>query len=278
MQITVVYNSGAAGAAALYPAVCRVLHAAGVQVVSPPTEGALPSAEEIRRALQGSSLAIAIGGDGTIMHTAKVAALADCPVLGINGGHLGFLAGLERQELDALPRLLTGDYTPEPHMLLEITVDGPQGTYRYLAMNEAVVSRGAFSRLVDAHIAIDGQDVLTCHGDGVIVATPTGSTAYSLSAGGPVVDPAVPCILLTPICSHSLDSRSRLFPADTVLQLRAGIAAGEDAFLTVDGEENCPLTNAHRVTVRRADKVATLIRLKSATFYDILSQKIAGRR
>ena len=163
-------------------------------------------------------------------------------------------------------------------MLLQVTVHTADGERTYLAMNEAVVSRGAFSRLVDVHVAKDGQEILTSQGDGVILATPTGSTAYSLSAGGPVVDPSVPCILLTPICSHSLDSRSRLFPSDTVLTVRAGVSDGEEAFLTVDGEENMPLCGDDRITIRRSDRVAHLIRLKSTTFYDILSQKITGRR
>lgn len=275
MQITVVYNYAVKGADGIYDAVCDILHRAGATVVSPACEGGLPSAEGIRQALQGSDLAVAVGGDGTIMHVAKAAALMDCPVLGINGGHLGFLAGLERQELEALPRLLEGRYTLEPRMLLEIMVHKADGDYTFLAMNEAVISRGAFSRLVDVQVTVNDRQVMTCHGDGVILATPTGSTAYSLSAGGPVVDPTVPCLLLTPICSHSLDSRSRLFPADTVLTVQAG---EEEAFLTVDGEENLSFSGADRITVRRADKIARLIRLKEATFYDILSQKITGRR
>lgn len=275
MQITVVYNCAAKGADGIFLAVCDALRRAGATVVSPACEGGLPSAEGIRQALQGSELAVAVGGDGTIMHVAKAAAPADCPVLGINGGHLGFLAGLERQELEALPRLLTGDYTLESRMLLEITVHKADGCHSFLAMNEAVVSRGSFSRLVDVQVTVNDRQVMTCHGDGIILATPTGSTAYSLSAGGPVVDPAVPCLLLTPICSHSLDSRSRLFPADTLLTVRTGDA---EAFLTVDGEENLSLSAEDYVTVRRADRIARLIRLKEATFYDILSQKITGRR
>ncbi len=278
MQITVIYNAAAKGAAAIYPTVCDSLRRAGATVVSPACDGGLPSTDTIADALLGSAAAVAIGGDGTIMHVAKAAALADLPVLGINGGHLGFLAGLEREELDSLHRLLTGEYVIEPHILLDVTLHSDRGTDTYLAMNEAVVARGAFSRLLDAHVSIDGHEILTCQGDGVILATPTGSTAYSLSAGGPVVDPAVPCILLTPICSHSLDSRSRLFPADTELAVGARIAAGEEAFLTVDGEANVPLSDADSVTVKRSGLSAKLIRLKSATFYDVLSQKIAGRR
>lgn len=275
MQITVVYNCATKDAANLFDQVCDILRQAGATVVSPSCTDGLPSAEGIRQALHGSDLAVAVGGDGTIVHVAKAAASADCPVLGINGGHLGFLAGLERQELEALPCLLAGEYVLEPRMLLKIEVHKADSDYAFLAMNEAVISRGSFSRLVDVHVSKDGSEILTAHGDGVILATPTGSTAYSLSAGGPVVDPAVPCVLLTPICAHSLDSRSRLFPADTVLTVRTG---DTEAFLTVDGEENLSLSGDDYVTIRRADEVARLIRLKETTFYDILKQKIAGRR
>ncbi len=275
MQITVIPNRLADGTATLFEEVCDRLRRAGAVVVTPGDADSLPTLDGIRHALQGSDLAVAVGGDGTIMHVAKAAALADLPVLGINGGHLGFLAGLERQELDALPALLEGRYTAQSHLLLQVTVHKGDTRQTYLAMNEAVLSRGAFSRLLNVQVAVDGQPILETRGDGVIVATPTGSTAYSLSAGGPVVDPTVSCILLTPICPHSLDSRSRLFPAEATLTLRGSAAEGEQTFLTVDGEENLSLGKDDYITVERAAQTARLIRLKAATFYDVLSQKIS---
>ena len=245
MQITVIPNGKSPDTAVLAVAVCQRLRQMGVAVVMERQEGGLPSAARIARSLAGSDLAVAVGGDGTIMHVAKAAALADRPVLGINGGHLGFLAGLERDGLDALPRLLTGDYTTERRLLLEITVERGKERQVYYAMNEAVISRGALSRLVDVTVSSGQQEVLACRGDGVIVATPTGSTAYSLSAGGPVVDPAV--------------------------------ASGE-AFVTVDGEENAAFSPEDRIGVRRAERPARLIRLTDVTFYQELQQKIIGRR
>lgn len=275
MQITVIPNGKSANTAVLSVAVCQRLRQAGAEVRLERQEGGLPAASRIARSLEGSALAVAVGGDGTIMHVAKAAALADCPVLGINGGHLGFLAGLEREGLDRLPRLLTGDYVTEQRLLLEVAVERSGQRKIYYAMNEAVISRGALSRLVDVTVTDGAQDVLACRGDGVIVATPTGSTAYSLSAGGPVVDPAVECLLVTPVCPHTVTSRSQILPASARLTVQ--VASGE-AFVTVDGEENAAFTPEDRVRIRRAERPARLIRLTDVTFYDELQQKIIGRR
>lgn len=241
-------------------------------------QGNVPTTDQLIQALGGCDAAVAIGGDGTIMHVAKAAAMVGCPVLGINGGRLGFLAGLEPEDLSRVTSLTNGQYAVDQRALLEITVHTEAGDTTFIAMNEVVVSRGSLSRLVDVTVHSGRQEILTCRGDGIIVATPTGSTAYSLSAGGPVVDPAVDCILLTPVCPHSLDSRSRVLPADAVLTLQATIADGERAFITVDGEQNIPLGVADRVTVRRAATAARLIRLGDTDFYDGLRHKLFDRR
>lgn len=277
MLITIVPNRIRPETDRLTAAVSARLRAAGatVRLVE---EATLPPLQELTAALRGSDIAVAIGGDGTIMHVAKAAAAAACPVLGVNGGHLGFLAGVEPEELDALDGLLDGAYTVDDRALLEITVHRADGPRTLLAMNEAVVARGSLSRLVDVTVTAAERLIMTCRGDGIIVATPTGSTAYSLSAGGPVVDPAVACMLLTPVCPHSLDSRSRVIPAHIPLTIQAIAADGEQAFLTVDGEENIPLTAADIVTVRPAALSARLIRLTGTDFYDGLRHKLSDRR
>lgn len=277
MRIAVIPNDRSAQATDLTAQVCQRLKNAGAEVLAIACEGGLPSSTEIASRLGGCSLAIALGGDGTIMHVAKAAATVGCPVLGINGGHLGFLAGLEQDELAALDGLLDETYCEEDRTLLRVTVQKEDGEHTFLAMNEAVVSRGAVSRLVDLHIAGNGQEILSCCGDGAIIATPTGSTAYSLSAGGPVVDPSVACMLLTPVCPHTLDSRTRILPPDSVLTVTAAADGGE-AFVTVDGEENVAFTSADQVIIRQADEVARLIRLKPTTFYDAFSRKLMDRR
>ena len=277
MTITLIPNRIKPEADSLMTEVAISLQSAGV-AVNTVQDAVLPPAAALTEALEGSDMAIAIGGDGTIMHVAKAAAEIGCPVLGINGGRVGFLAGIEPEELECLPQLLNGDYMVDERLLLDITVHTAQGEQTFLAMNEAVLSRGSLSRLLDVTVTADGGDVMTCRGDGIIVATPTGSTAYSLSAGGPVVDPAVDCILLTPVCPHALDSRSRLLPAYTELTLRATTADGETAYLTVDGEENIPLSPEDYVTISRADTTARLIRLTAATVHDGLRRKLSDRR
>ena len=277
MTITLIPNRIKPEADTLMTEVAIALQSAGVSV-NTVQDTVLPPAAALTEALEGSDVAVAIGGDGTIMHVAKAAAEISCPVLGINGGRVGFLAGIEPEELEQLPQLLSGDYMVDERLLLDITVHTAEGEQTFLAMNEAVLSRGSLSRLVDVTVTADGGDVMTCRGDGMIVATPTGSTAYSLSAGGPVVDPAVDCILLTPVCPHALDSRSRLLPAYTELTLRAATADSEMAYLTVDGEENIPLAPQDYVTISRADTTARLIRLTAATVHDGLRRKLSDRR
>lgn len=278
MRIAVIPNLHTPQTAPLFDEVCQRLQIAGAQVEPVTYLGGLPSISAVASALTDCDLAVAVGGDGTIVHVAKAAAATDRPVLGINGGHLGFLAGLEKNELDALPRLLTGGYTTEPRRLLKVTVHKGDTAYTYLAMNEAVVSRGGLSRLLDTCITVDGREVLSSRGDGMIIATPTGSTAYSLSAGGTVVDPAVDCLLLTPVCPHSVHSRPMILPAAVRLTVQATAPDGETAFLTVDGEENIAIAPGDRLTIEQADRTARLIRLKTATFYDVLEQKMLGRR
>ena len=278
MIVTVIPNLNKPQTESLYRAVCDRLRALGASLRTVETTCGLPAAADLIEAMRGSDVAIAVGGDGTIVHVAKAAAMTDCPVLGVNGGRLGFLAGAEPTELDGLAALLSGAYAVEQRALLEITVHTADGSRSVLAMNEAVLSRGSMSRLVDVSVAANGCELLVCRGDGVIVATPTGSTAYSLSAGGPVIDPAVDCILVTPVCPHSLDSRSRVLPGGITLQLQAIAADGDDAFITVDGEENIPLAATDRVEVRRAEIVTRLIRLTDASFYDGLRCKLFDRR
>ncbi len=217
---------------------------------------------------------VAIGGDGTIMHIAKQAASLSVPVLGINSGKLGFLAGMEMDELHLLQDLVDGKYITEERLLLDVTVKGVDKSY--LAMNEAVLSRGALSRLVDVAVTSGEREIMCCRADGVMVASPTGSTAYSLSAGGPVVDPQVPCLLLTPICPHSLYARSYVLPAQTELCIRTTDGRGE-TFLTVDGEMEVPLTTDGMVYVKRSNLTAKLIRLQERSFYDVLDKKLIGR-
>lgn len=278
MLIAVVPNQIKTENDALVRAVSQRLAQLGANVRVVCAEGGLPTADQLAKALTDCDKVIAIGGDGTIMHVAKVAGSLGLSVLGINGGRVGFLAGMEPDELDKLDKLLSDTCSEESRRLLDVTVHTAAGMQTLLAMNEVVVSRGSLSRLVDVTVHSGETEVLTCRGDGVIVATPTGSTAYSLSAGGPVIDPAVCCLLLTPVCPHSLDSRSRVLPHDMVLTLQATTADGKPAFITIDGEQNIPLAPTDTVEIGVSEQAVRLINLTDTHFCDKLRYKLLDRR
>lgn len=216
---------------------------------------------------------IAVGGDGTIIHTARHASRADKPILGVNLGRLGFLAGVERDELYLLRRLFDGSYTVRRHMMLDVTVHGAAGEKTYCALNDAVVS-GAQSKIFDFGLSVDGSETYRFRADGLILATPTGSTAYSLSAGGPVLDPQMDCILFTPICPHSLFNRSTVFSADKHLTVSADSEYSGDVFLTVDGDAPIRIARSDTISVRRSERATLLIKMDDRNFYDIVNRKI----
>lgn len=275
MRIAVIANGQTAGVTDALEPVCRRLRALGAEVLTTALSGTFPP-DTADEQIAAAELVVALGGDGTIIHIAKRAAVCGKAVLGINCGQLGFMAGLETDELDRLDGLLNGHYRIETRMMLRVRRESPDGTQEFHALNEAVVSRGDLSRMVELEIENRAQPVVRYRADGVIVSTPTGSTAYSLSAGGPVVDPAVDCLLLTPICPHSLHSRPYIFGADAELSVRAH-QRGHHAFLTVDGEEGVAVTEADRVLVSRSELSARLIQMKERAFHEVLSQKLLDR-
>ena len=234
--------------------------------------GAFAAPEELYR---NCEVVIAVGGDGTMIQVAKQAAFYHKPVLGINSGTVGFMAGLEPHELEQLGALREGNYRLDHRMMLEITVEG----HRYYSLNEAVVSRGELARIVDIDIGLSGSAPISYHADGLIVATPTGSTAYSLSAGGPVIDPSVDGIVVTPICPHSLNTRPMFLHPDTSLCVTADCRNRAVVYLSVDGEDHPLPVNRKSIAIRRAkDVMVRLIRIKNDSFYEVLKQKIIDRK
>ena len=233
----------------------------------------LPAGE----AMEACTACIAIGGDGTILHAAKRALKFGKPVLGINLGRLGFLATLEADQLEKLEQLVSGAYQVEERMLLDVELQKASGSRRDLALNDAVLSKGELSRIVDIEVSCRQRAVSRFRADGVIAATPTGSTAYALSAGGPVVDPALDCISLTPICPHSLVSRTILFEAGSQLEIRAAGSDSSPLFLTIDGEEGVPVREEDRLIIRKSDTSARIINLSGKRFYEVLNEKLLGR-
>lgn len=218
-------------------------------------------------------LIIAIGGDGTILHSAKHAVEQNVPLLGINVGRLGFLAGLEPEDLSCLSRLARRDYRLDSRMLLDVLYRSDNVERRLLALNDVVISKGALSRMIEVEVECSGAPVMSCRADGMILATPTGSTAYSLSAGGPIIEPSLSSICLTPVCPHSLLNRPMLFSDDKVISVRASRLNLYPIYVTVDGDEGPRLDQGGTLCVSRSQKHLQMIDLREKSFYEILSSK-----
>ena len=226
-----------------------------------------------------ADLAIAVGGDGTTLNVAKSAALAGIATLGINAGRLGFMSGLEKNELDLLSELVSGNYKIEERMMLQAkVVDENENALCYHCLNDAVISRGDLARLIDISVYCDGREITDTRADGMIISTPTGSTAYSMAAGGPVVSPDNSCFIVTPICPHSLLNRSIVFSADKELEVSVGNDKNNNAFLSIDGATSIEINSNSRILISKSDLTAKLIKLKPDNFYEILKKKIIERR
>ncbi len=221
---------------------------------------------------------IAVGGDGTIIHSSRHAAMAEKPILGINVGRLGFVAGLETDELDKLKKLIDGDYTIENRMMLEIRLVNQGKEETHLALNDAVIARGALSRILDIAVHFNDKNVCEYRADGLIISTPTGSTAYSLSAGGPVIDPSINCILLSPICPHSLLTRPVIFGPDAKLSVTACSHYKSEIILSVDGDTFIQIADNQKINFCRSERMVRIIKLKDDNFYEVVNEKLAERR
>jgi NAD+ kinase len=230
-----------------------------------------PLTQEIR----SSDLLITFGGDGTILHLAKLAALHKIPVLGINMGSLGFIAELEATELDTLKRLKDWDFQVENRMMLDVTVlrDGKQ-VYQNLGLNDAVIREGPISHVVHLRIESDGHHLADIAGDGVIIATPTGSTAYSLSAGGPVMEPTTPAMVVCPICTHNMRFSSYVLSPEHHLTIEMERNGRKPVFLFVDESRAFPLKAEDRVCVQKSKYVTKLVRLSEKSFCEIFAKKM----
>ena len=231
------------------------------------------------RELPGADLIICFGGDGTILHMSKTANRAGIPILGVNIGTMGFMAELENTELEQLRRLATGDYTIDKRMMLDVTVYRDRDIiFHDICLNDVVVTKGAVARIVHLAVECDGVEAMECGGDGVIVATPTGSTAYSLSAGGPIVEPAAHSILVTPICAHDVGSRCMVASDKRVITVKLIRNARRNAYLSVDGGKSVRLSMGDTTIIKKSNLETSLIRLKDRSFYDVVNQKFRDNR
>ena len=226
------------------------------------------------RELPGASMVICFGGDGTILHMAKAATRQRIPILGVNIGTMGFMAELESTELNQLKRIAEGDYSIDERMMLDVTVFRDRDIiFHDICLNDVVVTKGAIARIVHLNVECDGVKAMECGGDGVIIATPTGSTAYSLSAGGPIVEPEARNIIITPICAHMVGSRCIVTSEKRVITVGLTKNARRNAFLSIDGGKALRMNLGDVATIKKSQLTTKLVRLHNRSFFDVVSTK-----
>ena len=225
-------------------------------------------------------IVIAIGGDGSLIHAAKKAVQYQKPILGINAGNLAFMAGIEKNELNLLEDLIVGRYETDHRMMLDVYYKpNKEAPMQCLGkcLNDVVIARGSQIKLITLDVFADEKLVNHYYTDGIILSTPTGSTAYSLSAGGPVVDPTIESIILTPICTHSLFARSLIFEKNTEIVISIPNKE-QEVNLSCDGDDAVPIQAGGVIYIRKSKEYADFIRIKNDSFIDVLNSKLSQRR
>ena len=268
-------------AVALVPQVCARLRRDGVRLILPMQMRAaapeVPGADymETDEAIRVADAAVVLGGDGTMLRIAQAAAQNDVPLLGVNVGHVGFMTELEPGELGEMEKLFDGYSSIDSRMMLHVSVIRNQrGVYENDALNDSVIAKGTAFRVVRVCISADDEEVTSFNGDGVIVATPTGSTAYGLSAGGPVIEPSAENMAVIPICAHALTAKSFVFSPERRIMLTASCEGGSEVFVSADGGQSFAVRPDDRVIITRSPLRTRLVRLKGISFYKILQQKL----
>ena len=226
------------------------------------------------RELSNAEMVICFGGDGTILHMAKAATRRGIPILGVNIGTMGFMAELESSEMDRLAKIATGDYRLDSRMMLDVTVQRDRDIiYHDICLNDVAITKGTVARIVHLNVKCDGVTAMECGGDGILVSTPTGSTAYSLSAGGPIVEPDARNIIITPVCAHSMINRSMVMSDKRTVTVQMVQNARRNAFLSVDGGKAIRMNMGDVATIKKSNLETKLVRLNDRSFYEVLNTK-----
>jgi NAD+ kinase len=221
-----------------------------------------------------ADITLVLGGDGAILRAARQMGYRQTPVLGVNLGRLGFLADLNLEDLcESFPQVVAGKYRVTQHLMYECVLEGPDGPRTFLGLNEVAIQTGAPFHMIELELAINGERVSLYTGDGLILSTPIGSTAHSLSAGGPILGQELAAFVLTPICPHSLTARPLVDSADKVYTILVRRSA-DSAVLVLDGQEHLPLTEGHRLTVRQAPVQFGLVKVPGRSYYQTLRDKL----
>lgn len=229
-------------------------------------------------AVYEADMVVVLGGDGTILRAARMAGPKGTPILGVHFGQYGFITEVHPPEAKAaLERVLNGDYRISERLMLSANIiRNNEAIYSTQALNDIVVSKGPFARLLSLRTFVNESLIATYAADGIIVSSPTGSTAYSLSAGGPVVNPNVNVMIITPICPHTLNARSLVIPDDETVQIigECGVSGEDVIMLTVDGQEGFKMECRDKVDIRRAEFNARIVYWNPMSFYDKLQQRL----
>jgi len=227
------------------------------------------------RVLEGTEMALSLGGDGTFLSTARLVGDTDQPILGVNLGFLGFLTELSLDEIyEYLGRIIEGDYEIEERVRLEARhLKNGEVVGSFQALNDVVIHKGALARIIDLETFIDGKKVTNHRADGLIISTPTGSTGYSLAAGGPILEPSLDAIVITPICPHPLSDRPLVVLPDRQIEAHLVSDSGE-VYLTLDGQRGVGLQRGDRIRVYLSEKPVRLVRAGMKSFYEVLSTKL----
>jgi NAD+ kinase len=276
--VAVMTKPGADAAYELAPALIEFLKKHGLAVrYDEPTAHYLgkPDGEARAQLGDGVDLVIVLGGDGTLLSAARAVAGREIPIFAVNLGGLGFLTSIPVEDLyPELERALRGEQRVAQRRMLSChIVRGGQSVESHDALNDVVITKASLARMIDVEAHVDTHYVCTYKADGLIVATPTGSTAYSLSAGGPIIFPAVEAVAITPICPHTLTNRPVIVPDTSVIQIR-NLAEDDSAYLTIDGQVGGPLKRDDQVMCRRSAHSVFLVRPPRQLFFDVLRQKL----
>lgn len=227
--------------------------------------------------LKNSDVVVILGGDGSILDICDRAAAHDLPIFGINLGHLGYLTAIEKDEIRRLADLADGNYTIDERMMLDVKITDSGISHELHALNEVAITSGIRAKIADFSVKCDGNKAIPIRADGIIVATPTGSTAYSLSAGGPVIDTRTELFCITPVSPHSLSSRPMVVSADSVITISGKtLAAQTDIYIAADGRKGLSVSERSSIEIRRSPMKTRLIRIGEEGFFDILTKKMYG--
>jgi NAD+ kinase len=222
-----------------------------------------------------ADLIVSLGGDGTLLNIAPLVERSDVPILGVNLGGLGFITEVAADEVEtALSKTLEGDYDVEQRMTLEVRVESEKAKpHKFRVLNDAVITKGARSRIIDLETFVGDDYLCTYRADGLIISTPTGSTAYSLAAGGPILEPTLGAVVLCPICPHTLTNRPIVVGSDAPIRVTLR-SFGDTVFLSPDGQQGVRLNNGDKVEARDCGMPVSLIKVPSRSYYDILRDKL----